>query len=130
MWNLSCKLKEMPSLEEIIQIDGIIYFFEDGREMHIFKSDGRCNWSEISNPTEGRDIWLCIGKFLKTPDNHLAVVWEESNSGIDVRPRSFMYYSYFNGKTWSDPLLILIEKNPHCYGMFSCSIMELCSSYG
>ncbi len=113
-WNIVCKIENVPLTGEVIEVGGTMYYVgDDPRAIRVFTSSDGCIWSEIESPTAGRDIWSCSASLFKTPDGNLGIAWEETDPDIHKKPRSISFWSLFDGKKWSEPL-ILFTRDEYC----------------
>jgi hypothetical protein len=111
-WNSSCKFQDLSFYpNEIIQIGNTMFFAYEGENITIFKSNDGCDWSEITSPTAGRDIWSSTVEIFKTPKDNLGIVWEETTE--EQKSRSSFYWSFFTGTEWSEPQL-LFQREEFC----------------
>ena len=98
-----------------------MYYAYGSETIQVLKSHDGCNWSTIEPPTD--DIWLSHISLVRTPDNKLGMVWEETDPDQDKRPCCTFFLSIFDGNTWSEPAF-LFDRDEYCSSLEGALMLE------
>jgi hypothetical protein len=115
-WSFSCKMGEVTSPDDIIQIGDTMvlagrYKMADVFIIRVFKSHDGCTWTEIESPAPD-DMWSCTLSLFRVLDDKLGIAWEETSGDSDKKPRSTFYWNTYDGTTWSEPVFLFSRDEP------------------
>ncbi|MBU7009142.1 MAG: hypothetical protein HXS46_00510 [Theionarchaea archaeon] len=114
-WVSPCKVDYALNPFEIVQAGDVLYLsYERDFTIHLYSSSDGCNWSKVDVIffEEGEHVWRSSACLFTTPDDELGMAWVEKESDTKKKPRSTIFWSRFDGSTWSEPELVLQRDEP------------------
>jgi len=120
-WVSPCKVESTSYPFEIVQV-GDTFYLSNEREftIHVYTSSDGCNWSEVDTPffeqdeflKESKFVWRHDASLFNAPGDKLGMAWVVTRSD-NKKPRGNMFWSSFDGSTWSEPELLL-QRDESC----------------